>query len=456
MKMSAEMIHTTSLPQRLQKIAEAIMELGWRRVVIRAVQDESMELTNPEDMVTAGLTDQEREFLWNNRMPGQVWRERFGPEYDRFKVGEFYHLPWSDPWVRKRFAQGTVSSKLSPEDMVDWDPQDLLYAPLCLADGRIVGLLSIDDPVDGKRPTKESLAPLELFIHQAAVAIENAQLIQQLSNARNQVREYADQLELKVEQRTQELVEAQNRLLRSERLATIGEVAAMVGHDLRNPLTGITGAVYYLKMKLGTKLNHKESEMLRLIEKDIEYSNKIVKDLLDYSKEIILDLGEATPKSIVKEALSMIATRPSIKVANLAENVPRIKMDIEKMKRVVVNIIKNSFDAMPDGGTLEIRSRETDGVVEIAFSDSGVGMPKEIQEKLWTPLFTTKAKGMGFGLPICKRIVEAHGGSISVESEVGSGTTFRIRLPIRPKSEEGGEGVWVNVPESLSSTMKRA
>jgi signal transduction histidine kinase len=195
--------------------------------------------------------------------------------------------------------------------------------------------------------------------------------------------------------------------------------------------------------------------MLRLIEKDIEYSNKIVKDLLDYSKEIILDLGEATPKSIVKEALSMIATRPSIKVANLAENVPRIKMDIEKMKRVVVNIIKNSFDAMPDGGTLEIRSRETDGVVEIAFSDSGVGMPKEIQEKLWTPLFTTKAKGMGFGLPICKRIVEAHGGSISVESEVGSGTTFRIRLPIRPKSEEGGEGVWVNVPESLSSTMKR-
>jgi signal transduction histidine kinase len=456
MKMSAEMIHTTSLPQRLQKIAEAIMELGWRRVVIRAVQDESMELTNPEDMVTAGLTDQEREFLWNNRMPGQVWRERFGPEYDRFKVGEFYHLPWSDPWVRKRFAQGTVSSKLSPEDMVDWDPQDLLYAPLCLADGRIVGLLSIDDPVDGKRPTKESLAPLELFIHQAAVAIENAQLIQQLSNARNQVREYADQLELKVEQRTQELVEAQNRLLRSERLATIGEVAAMVGHDLRNPLTGITGAVYYLKMKLGTKLNHKESEMLRLIEKDIEYSNKIVKDLLDYSKEIILDLGEATPKSIVKEALSMIATRPSIKVANLAENVPRIKMDIEKMKRVVVNIIKNSFDAMPDGGTLEIRSRETDGVVEIAFSDNGIGMPKEIQEKLWTPLFTTKAKGMGFGLPICKRIVEAHGGSISVESEVGSGTTFRIRLPIRPKSEEGGEGVWVNVPESLSSTMKRA
>ena len=88
-------------------------------MVIRAVKDQSMELTNPEDMVTAGLTDEEREFLWTNRMPGQVWRERFGPEFERFRVGEFYHLPWSDPWVRKKFAQGTVSSRLSLEQMVD-------------------------------------------------------------------------------------------------------------------------------------------------------------------------------------------------------------------------------------------------------------------------------------------------------------------------------------------------
>jgi transcriptional regulator with GAF, ATPase, and Fis domain len=100
--------------------------------------------------------------------------------------------------------------------MVDWNPNDLLYAPLRLADGRVVGMLSIDDPVDGKRPTKESLAPLELFIHQAAVAVENAQLIQQLKDAKNQIKDYEDQLEVKVKQRTKELVVAQKKLLKTE------------------------------------------------------------------------------------------------------------------------------------------------------------------------------------------------------------------------------------------------
>ena len=456
MNSSAEMIHTTHLSQRLQKIAEAIRQLGWQRVVIRAVKDQGMELTNPEDMVTAGLTDEEREFLWTNRMPGQVWRERFGPEFERFRVGEFYHLPWSDPWVRKKFAQGTVSSRLSPEQMVDWDPQDLLYAPLRLADGSIVGILSIDDPVDGKRPTKESLTPLELFIHQAAVAIENAQLIQQLNTARNQIREYADQLELKVKQRTQELVEAQSKLIKTERLATIGEVAAMVGHDLRNPLTGITGATYYLKMKLTSRMNSKAKEMLELIDKDIDYANKIINDLLDYSKEIFLEARETTVKSIIEEALSLVNVPKNINVLDLTEDTLRIQVDVEKMKRVFVNIIKNAIDAMPQGGKLTIESKEKGGNLEIAFSDTGIGMPKDVLEKLWTALFTTKAKGMGFGLPICKRIVEAHGGSISVESTVGKGTTFTVTIPIKPKIEEGGEKVWVNVPESLLSTMTKA
>ena len=268
MKRSAEMIHSTDLRQCLQTTAKAIRELGWRRVITSA-RDENLDIASPEDIVTAGLTEDERKFLWSNRKTGQKWRERFGPECERFKIGGFYHLPWSDPLVREKFGKGTIPSKLMPEEMVDWNPQDLLYASLRLADGRIVGVVSIDDPLDGKRPTRESLASLELFLHQAAVAIENAKLIQQLNVAREQIREYVDQLELKVKQRTQELTEAQNRLLKSERLAAIGEIAAMVGHDLRNPLTGIAGATYYLKMKSGPKMGKKTKEMLELIEGDI-------------------------------------------------------------------------------------------------------------------------------------------------------------------------------------------
>jgi len=454
MKSSAEMIRSTDLRTRLRTIAEAIKELGWRRVVI-SVRDENMGIRDPQDMVTVGLTYEEREYLWSKRPPGHVWLQRFGPEYERFKIGEFYHLPWSDPWVREKFSNGTVSSKLSAEDMVDWDPQDLLYAPLRLAEGRIVGVLSIDDPVDGRRPTKESLAPLELFIYQSAVAIENARLFEQLDSARKQLKEYADKLELKVEQRTHELMEAHDKLLKAERLAAIGEVSAMVGHDLRNPLTGISGAAYYLKMKLSSGMDDMTREMLELIEKDIEYSNKIINELLEYSKEMRLELVETSPKSIMKEALPLAKIPRNIKVSDETRNEPRLIVDIEEMKRVFVNLIRNAVEAMPQGGKLTVTSKEAKDTVKIIFADTGIGMPKEVVEKLYTPLFTTKAKGMGLGLPICKRVIEAHGGNLVVESTVGKGTTFTLTIPIKSKLE-GGEKTWIETPESLLLTTTKA
>lgn len=454
MKSSAEMIHSTELRQRLQAILDAIQGLGWRRVVL-SVRDENLDIVKPEDIVTAGLTKKEREFLWTNKQPGHIWAERLGPDYDRFRIGEFYYLPWSDPFVQKKFSQGTVASHLSSKEMVDWNPDDLLYAPLRFADGKIVGAVSVDDPVDGKQPTSESLAPLELFLHQAAVAIENARLIKQLNDANTQIQEYASKLEVKVEERTRELIDAQSRLLKAERLAAIGELAGMVGHDLRNPLTGIAGATYYLKTKYSLKMDEKSKEMLKIIEKDIEYSNKIISDLLDYSRELHLEFTENAVNSIVKEAIAQMKVPKNVKISSLTRDNLKIKVDKGKMKRVFVNIIKNAIDAMPRGGTLEITSKTLDDKVEIAFKDTGEGIKIDVLEKLWSPFFTTKAKGMGLGLPICKRIIEAHGGKISVQSQLGKGTTFTMTLPIEP-SLEGGEKVWVNIPESLLSTTTKA
>lgn len=557
MRSTAEMIRFTDLRQRLQRIAEAIEELGWRRVVI-SVRDENLQIARPEDMVTVGLTDEERQYLWDKRPPGRVWAERFGQDFQRFRVGEFYHLPWSDSWVRQKFSNGTVDSHLSADEMVDWDPQDLLYAPLKLAEGRIVGVLSIDDPVDGKRPTKESLAPLELFIHQSAVAIENARLIQQLNSARDQIKEYAEHLEEKVKERTKDLKESEERsksiltaspdaiivtdlegniiecteqawktyrssskadlvgknafdlvadrdherarnnigktldgdlarnveytlltqdgyeypaelsasvirdasdrpigfvvvtkdisdrrrmeqqLLKAERLAAIGQVAAMVGHDLRNPLTGIAGAAYYLRVKLGPVMEQRSVEMVELIEKDIEYSNKIINDLLDYSRELRLELAEASPKAIVKEALGHASVPNKVHVKDRTKNNPRIIVDSEMLVRAFVNIIRNAIDAMPDGGTLSISSKQTSTDLEITFSDTGLGMSKEVLDRMGTPFFTTKAKGMGLGLSICRRIVEAHEGKIHVSSTEGRGTTFTVTFPI-DSDVSGGE-----------------
>ncbi|MCJ7424469.1 hypothetical protein MUP01_09420 [Candidatus Bathyarchaeota archaeon] len=162
-----------------------------------------------------------------------------------------------------------------------------------------------------------------------------------------QVQEYANQLEEKVEDRTRELVEAQKRLLKSERFAAIGELAGMVGHDLRNPLTGIAGATYYIRKHCVQDMDCKTREMLETIEGDIGRSNKIINDLLEYSREIRLELTESNPRSMIKEALSTIKIPNSVRTVNLTENKPKAKVDTEKIKRVFINIIRNALDAMP-------------------------------------------------------------------------------------------------------------
>jgi PAS domain S-box-containing protein len=228
---------------------------------------------------------------------------------------------------------------------------------------------------------------------------------------------------------------AEEELAKSQRLATIGELAAIVGHDLRNPLTGIAGATYNLRRHLGRRIDSETREALEIIEQDIQHSDKIINDLLEYSKEIHLDLREASAKSITKDALAHAKIPAKIRMVDSTQNQPKILIDADKMRRVFVNLIKNAVDAMPKGGTLRITSKKTDSNLEIIFADTGTGMTKEAKEKIWSPLFTTKATGIGLGLPIAKSLVEAHGGSITAESKAGKGSSFTVTLPIRSNSE---------------------
>jgi len=228
----------------------------------------------------------------------------------------------------------------------------------------------------------------------------------------------------------------ETELVKSERLATIGETAAMVGHDLRNPLTGMMGAAHYLRTKEGTRLSGKGKEMIELIEEDIQRSDKIINDLLEYSKELHLELSQTNVKSITQDALAEVKIPKGIRVVNSTKNQPQMKLDVDKMRRVFLNLIRNAVDAMPNGGTLKIASNESNGNLQITFRDTGEGMTTENLVKVWSPLFTTKAKGIGLGLPIAKRLVEAHGGSINVESKARRGSTFTVTLPIKPNREE--------------------
>jgi PAS domain S-box-containing protein len=221
----------------------------------------------------------------------------------------------------------------------------------------------------------------------------------------------------------------EERLVKSERFAAIGELAAMVGHDLRNPLQGITGALHLLKQE---SLAEKErDEMFRLIQDNVEYADAIVRDLSDYSAEIQLSPVETTAKSIIAQAIQAARIPEKITVEYLSEEDVTIRVDPDRMKRVFINLIENAVDAMPHGGTLTIESKQLNGDVEITFSDSGQGMPQTVMENLWKPLQTTKAKGLGLGLAICNRIVDAHGGHISVESKAGEGTTVTVSIATR-------------------------
>ncbi len=262
-----------------------------------------------------------------------------------------------------------------------------------------------------------------------AAVIENIDEQKRLSK---KLEEYSEGLELTVAERTKELMEAQNNLLKAERLAAIGELAGMVGHDLRNPLTGIKNATYLLRKKQGSLIGESGTEMLNVIDKSVDQANNIIADLLDYSREIHLDLGEYSPKSLIDYVLLSVKVPASVKIVDHTQNFPTFWVDSGKMERVFVNLIKNAIEAMPEGGSLEIASTQNEDDLKITLTDTGIGMTSDVLAKLFTPLFTTKARGMGLGLPICKRIIEAHGGTISVHSSPNKGTTFTIKMPTQP------------------------
>jgi signal transduction histidine kinase len=246
--------------------------------------------------------------------------------------------------------------------------------------------------------------------------------LEQLEKSQSKLSSYAEHLEDLVEERTRELKKV-------ERLAAIGELAGMVGHDLRNPLQGISSAAHVLKEKLRSTQDETIKAMLLTIEKAVQHSDAIIRDLLEYSKEIRLEVTESDLKSLVAEALSFVTVSSKVRVLDLTVDRPRIMVDKQKITRAFVNILQNAVEAMPEGGTLTIAAGESNGNAKITFSDSGAGLTEKEIERIWEPLFTTKSKGIGLGLPICRRIIEAHGGSISVKSTPGKGSTFIVSLP---------------------------
>jgi PAS domain S-box-containing protein len=225
-----------------------------------------------------------------------------------------------------------------------------------------------------------------------------------------------------------------------ERLAAIGEAAGMVGHDLRNPLQVITNTLY-LSEKKSKSVPITEKEILEKhgllkltsgLKEQVEYMDKIVSDLQDYASPVKPTPVEIGLHQLINKTLSSLAVPENVKVSILIEkDFPKLTLDPTLMQRVFSNLITNAVQAMPNGGKITIKASKKEETALISIEDTGAGIPDENLSKLFTPLFTTKAKGQGFGLPVCKRLVEAHDGNITVKSKVGKGSTFTIKIPLR-------------------------
>ncbi len=220
----------------------------------------------------------------------------------------------------------------------------------------------------------------------------------------------------------------------AERLAAIGATAGMVGHDIRNPLQTIAGEVFLAQEALKdlsdsvTKKSLKES--LDMIENQIDYVNKIVQDLQDYAKPIKPNMKEIDLENVCHELLSQAKIPENVVTCCQVEpDAKKLSSDPDIIKRVMVNLITNAVQAMPEGGKLCIRAFQNGGDIILSVDDTGCGIPKEAESRLFMPLFTTKSKGQGFGLAVVKRMTDALGGTVTFESEVGKGTKFFIRLP---------------------------
>jgi len=219
-------------------------------------------------------------------------------------------------------------------------------------------------------------------------------------------------------------------------MAAIGETATMIGHDLRNPLQVIFNTLYLAMKKIdsmhvSTEEKNQLKSLLEKIHRQTDYINRMILDLQDYTRGITAQLVNVDLRELLLEALSLITIPKKIDVTlNVKEDFPKILADSLLMKRVFINLIKNAIEAMPKGGKIRISTSIKGSNAIIQVEDTGRGIPKEDMNKIFRPFFTTKPKGLGLGLAVCKKLIEAQGGKISVKSEIGKGTKFKIEIPI--------------------------
>jgi signal transduction histidine kinase len=339
-----------------------------------------------------------------------------------------------------RLARNTIDCPRLPDLVVSGEPMTHACVPLNFERGT-QGVMNIANR-PGRLFAEQELRFLETVGRQVCLAVDKAR------TARAEGRRHAEARALAIEnarlyREAQEmflgLQRAQDGMLRAERLAAVGTLASSLAHEVRNPLNSISLQLVLLSRRLNRLEGEAREEMAALVESargEIDRLDGLVEEFLSLSSIDRLALSETDPRAVVREVSAMmtpVARQKNIAVVeDLADSLAPLRLDPEKMKQVLLNLARNGIEAMPQGGTLTLTTRASAEAVVIQVADTGVGIEPGLE--IFSFFTTTKRDGTGLGLPIARRIVEAHGGTLTCESAPGHGTTFSVTLP-RP---EGG------------------
>ena len=254
--------------------------------------------------------------------------------------------------------------------------------------------------------------------------------ITERKRAEEALRVTKEELEHRVSVRTAELAEAQENLVRKERLAVLGQLAGGVAHQIRNPLAAIMNASYVLKRHLQPEQHPNVEDAIRIIHDEVRHANVIITGLLDFARVRAPDRHPASITELVERVLGAEPFPPSIALeVEIDDDLPLLDLDIDQLHGAFLNVVRNAIEAMPDGGSLRVEvKRDVDAIV-LSVTDSGPGISPQVRGHLFEPLHSTKPMGIGLGLVTARTFVEAHGGRIT-HVELPKGTRFEIRLPV--------------------------
>jgi two-component system sensor histidine kinase HydH len=318
-------------------------------------------------------------------------------------------------------------------------PKLVAYTPIRFDKGLITGVTEVQDPVHNLwgvavvAPVKEVSGTVGQVLHQemflvglffivvlgASGALIGAALF------------WTKSLSRQVELKTEELLESQERLLRSERFAAVGEAAAYVSHEIKNPLMVIGGLASQVERRLPD--DPATQEKLRIIQNEVKRLESFLGELRDFLRPVQPSKQETDLNRVIRDVKALmgdaIEERGIRLETRLDPNLPPIEADPNQLEQVLLNLVKNALEATEEKGTILVSSGAKDAQVWFSVQDTGRGMAEDVQEKIFHPFYTTKDKGTGLGLAVINKIVTDHHGTITVDSVAGSGSTFTVRLP---------------------------